>query len=78
MRPYPRSVRRGRPCVCRNSGGMTPPLETYHLEVTGFPYTVTDADAVAGQVSACFKVPALGLSTHVHYEFKSLGHTEVP
>lgn len=24
MRPYARSVRRGRPCICRNSGGMTP------------------------------------------------------
>ena len=48
------------------------------MVLTGLPYTVTDADTVAGQVSACFKMPALGLSTHLHYELKSLGHTEVP
>ena len=48
------------------------------MVLRGLPYTVTDADMAAGQVSACFEVPALGLSTHLHYEFKSLGHTEVP
>ena len=42
------------------------------MVLTELPYTVTDADTVAGQVSACFEVPALGLSTQLSDELELL------
>ena len=40
--------------------------------LTGLPYTVTDVGTAAGKVPACFKVPALGLSTQLSDELELL------
>lgn len=42
------------------------------MVLTGLPYTVTDVGTAAGKVPACFKVPALGLSTQLSYELELL------